>query len=72
MVSFCWLQAATDEKRSKAHQPVAERALGAAAVDAPEEKVAVGDIALAVAPPLLHAGTPPATTNESNSSTPQS
>jgi len=46
--------------------------VGAAAFDAPEKKVAVGDIALAVAPPLLHAGTPPATTNESNSSIPQS
>jgi len=72
LVSFCWLQAATDEKGSKAHQPVAGCTLGAATVDAPEEKVAVGDIALAVAPPLLHGGTPPAITNESNSSIPQS
>jgi hypothetical protein len=43
----------TEKKRSKAHQPVAGRALGAAAVDAPEEKVAVGDIAVVIAPPLL-------------------
>jgi hypothetical protein len=62
----------TEKKRSKAHQPVAGRALGAAAVDAPEEKVAVGDIAVVIAPPLLHPGTPPTNTNESDSSIPQS
>ena len=37
------------------HQPVAGRTVGAAAVDAPEEEVAVGDVALAVAAPVLRA-----------------
>jgi len=39
-------------RRGSPPSTVAGCTLGAATVDAPEEKVAVGDIALAVAPPL--------------------
>ena len=54
------------------NQPVAGRTVGATAVDAPEEEVAVGDVALAVAAPVLRAAKAPPTTNEFDPSIPQS
>ena len=58
--------------KTKTNQPVAGRTVGATAVDAPEEEVAVGDVALAVAPPVLRAAKAPPTTNEFDPSIPQS
>jgi hypothetical protein len=48
------------KSKARGHQPVARRAVGAAAVYASEEEVAVGYVAHAVAAPLLRA----ASTNE--------